>query len=141
MTKITKNKAIPCKCIEFAGYLLPSGYGQKWFRGRKWRAHRVAWVLANGEIPDGMCVCHRCDNRACVNPDHLFLGTKADNSRDMVRKGRQTKGQDIVKSKITESQVLAIRADPRTQCEIAADYGVHRTLVSHIKRRKIWVHI
>lgn len=59
----------------------------------RWRAHRYAWFIANGPIPPGMNVCHKCDNRECINPDHLFLGTQTDNHRDMEAKGRQSRGE------------------------------------------------
>lgn len=66
----------------------PYGYGRFNYQGKQVQAHRVAWILTNGPIPDDLCVLHSCDNPPCCNPDHLFLGTKGDNNRDCIRKGR-----------------------------------------------------
>lgn len=76
-------------CWEWQGYVGPDGYGQGHLGMKRGHAQRIAWELTNGPIPDGMFVCHRCDNRICVRPDHLFLGTALDNIRDMDRKGRR----------------------------------------------------
>lgn len=75
-------------CWEWTGFK-NKGYGQLEFRGKTQRAHRVVWMLIYGEIPDGLCVLHHCDNPSCCNPAHLFLGTMLDNNRDMIKKGRQ----------------------------------------------------
>ena len=74
-------------CWLFTGYVNAKGYGYMHFRGKQWRAHRVAWVLHFGEIPSGLNVCHSCDETSCVNPEHLFLGTQMANIRDARRKG------------------------------------------------------
>ena len=81
-------------CWEWIAFRLKSGYGRFWYKGAPHQAHRVSWMLHNlSEIPKGQCVLHRCDNPPCVNPDHLFLGTDADNVRDRDQKGRQNNMQ------------------------------------------------
>ena len=79
-------------CWEWIGLILNTGYGQISWKGKDWSAHRVAWILTNGEIPPGLYICHKCDNRKCVRPDHLFAGTQRENIDDMVAKGRSLKG-------------------------------------------------
>jgi hypothetical protein len=79
------------ECLEWGGYRSPSGYGVVSVGGRNLRAHRVFYAAFVGDVPEGMSVCHKCDNRACVRPDHLFLGTDRDNTRDSIAKGRFTK--------------------------------------------------
>ncbi len=118
------------------------GYGHFYLNGAAF-SHRVSWTIYRGEIPKGMNVCHKCDTPSCVNPDHLFLGTDADNIRDAVRKGRwsDARGEAHGNSKLTNEQVTAIRNDPRIYDEIKADYGIARSHVCRIKRRQAWSHI
>lgn len=128
-------------CLEFTGQITAWGYGQIYIRQTRWSTHRLAWTLAHGPIPPGMQVLHRCDNPACINPEHLFLGTQADNMKDMARKGRSSRGVKNRTAKLTEEQVLAIRADPRPHRTIAACYGIKHTNVGDIKRGRIWRHV
>ena len=108
--------------------------------GKATAAHRVSYELFNGNIPTGMCVCHKCDNPKCVNPEHLFLGTQAENIADMVAKNRNKAGFNIKtgishhRAKITDDEILAIRADVRSSRVIGEIYGLHHTYVSRIKR-------
>ena len=113
----------------------PHGYGQLRLDGTTRYAHRVAYRLVKGPIPTGLDVCHLCDVRACVNPAHLFVGTRADNMQDAARKGR------VGSAKLTPEDVRAIRADTRPQVAIAASYGVVQTTISSIKRGKTWRHV
>jgi len=106
---------------------------------RNMYAHRLSWMLLNGPIPPGMNVLHRCDTPACVNPDHLFLGSQRENMRDCVTKGRLAINRN--KAKVTEEQVRAIRADTRRHHIIAADYGLKRNAVWKIKHRRSWAHV
>lgn len=125
-------------CLIWPGSIEKTGYGRATYKGRKWWAHRLAYTLSVGPIPAGKIICHRCDNPRCVNPDHLFLGTRPENSADMLRKGRSAKGERHSQSKLTERDVLAIRADARTQRIVAAEYGIDRVTVSDIRRGKSW---
>ena len=77
-------------CWNWIGAYSNQGYGRISVHGKQMQAHRAAWIIAHGQIPPGMCICHHCDNRKCVRADHLFLGTPADNTLDMVRKNRQS---------------------------------------------------
>lgn len=140
-------------CWEWRGYRMPFGHGQ--FRAnaiarRPMLSHRVSWMIANGPIPRGLCVCHKCDNPCCVRPDHLFLGTVGDNQRDMAKKGRHPrnktgylptgKSHHYYKKgpKITREQAQTIRKSTGTNIEIGAKYGVDPSLISRIKSGEVW---
>lgn len=107
------------------------------------RAHRFMWELGAGPIPAGLCVCHSCDNRLCVNPAHLFLGTHADNIRDRDAKGRHRapKGTENGHAKLTDEVVRAILTSTDSQRAIAARFGVNQSQVSRIRRGKAWTHV
>lgn len=127
-------------CWEWVAAMGVNGYGHYWFSGRPRPAHQAAYLLFKGPIPDGLLVLHECDNRRCVNPSHLFLGTNAENMADMVQKRRQAIGSKVGSSKLTEDQIAAIREDRRSQRRIGADYGVSHTTIWQIKTGQIWRH-
>ena len=114
------------------------GYGMFWFNGTNVGAHRFSYSLYKGEIPKDKHVCHSCDNRKCVNPKHLWLGSRLENQKDMVEKGRSLKGTKQNNNKLTEEQVLSIYKDSRSLHAIARDYGVNASNVDHIKHGRSW---
>ena len=132
-------------CWLWTGTVAWSGYGLFWLDGKMQSAHRVAWTLENGDVPSGVHVCHTCDVRHCVRPEHLWLGTHSDNMRDAVAKGRarhpDNRGIKCGTSELTEAEVRAIRSDPRTLKQIGAAYGIDWSHVGAIKRREKWAHL
>lgn len=128
-------------CWNWLGAKADRGYGfYAPMPGVLLRAHRVAYALNNGGIDDELFVCHKCDNPSCCNPNHLFLGTPKDNMGDMISKGRKVvqRGEQNHYSKLKAQQVVQIFVDPRTNKEIAEDYGISRSLASMIRRRSLW---
>lgn len=99
-------------------------------------AHRVSWKMNFGPIPDGMLVCHTCDNGHCVNPAHLFLGSPQDNVRDMMKKKRGIVGSLNPRAKLTDSDVALIRASSLPAKALAASYGVAVTTIFRAKKRE-----
>lgn len=128
-------------CWLWLGASSPIGHGSVAVFGKVKRAHRVSWEVYRGPIPQGMCVCHKCDNPYCVNPDHLFLGTQTDNLRDMKQKRRHAFGSKNGMARLTPEKIIAIRADKRKPRFIAADYGISANHVWQIKSRARWGHI
>ena len=135
------SKANDSDCWVWQKRCYEDGYGQTQWNGKYVRAHRASFQVFVGPIPKGKLVCHKCDNPACLNPDHLLLGTPAENSADMASKGRSLQGERHHKAKLTEAQVKAIRADSRSGKLIGRDYGVSDTMVYMIKTRKSWAHV
>lgn len=133
----------PDDCWEWQASVRGFGYGQFWLSGTHVAAHRVAYELEVGEIPAGLVVRHRCDNPKCCNPAHLELGTHKQNSADMVERGRQNSpvGERHGSCKLTEQQVLEIRASNEPQHVLAARYGVTQTRISAIRRGTNWSHL
>lgn len=139
----------PEECWEWQACRIAKGYGHCRWNGIYWKAHRISYVLAFGEIPDGLFVLHKCDNPPCVNPAHLFLGTSADNVQDMITKGRWTSPPRIgalnSNAKLTEENVIEIRKMHESgnyiHRELAVIFGVGRTQIGNIINRNRWNHI
>jgi hypothetical protein len=128
-------------CWLWQGWMNPDGYGEFRMNYHTHLAHRLSYEWANGEIPDGMCVCHSCDVPACVNPDHLFLGTQADNVRDRHEKGHTAHGEGAAASKLTVSEVRTIRElfdSGRSKRSLAVQFGVSRKNIRCIVNRDTW---
>lgn len=143
-------RGAPDDCWEWQGSRARTNwpYGHFRFRGHTKTTHRLSYALHYGAIPEGMFVCHRCDNPPCVNPAHLFVGTHTDNVRDMHSKGRAattcTEGSKNGHTTMDEDAVRSIRARYRlgeSQSAIARDLGISQTTVSLMVLRRTWKHI
>ena len=117
-------------CILWVGNTGKTGYGMLNWQNQVWLAHRLAWMEIHGRIPAGMNILHRCDVRPCINPAHLFLGTTADNMRDLREKER-------IRGRLTNGALAAIRSATGSPREIAARYGVPEGVVSKIKHDQL----
>lgn len=133
------------RCWEWTASKNITGYGKINIGGKLFGSHRFAYELTYGEIPDGLNVLHRCDNPPCCNPDHLFLGTHSDNSKDMSEKGRVSFGENHWNSKLTEERVIKIRNEFSfgniTHTELSKKYNVSRRTIGDIVNKKLWRHI
>lgn len=125
-------------CLIFTGSWTNAGYGQATVDGKRGYTHRFAYREANGRIPDGLHVCHKCDTPPCCNPEHLFLGTHAENLGDASRKGRMHPGERNYNAKLDREKVRAIRSASKTNAELAAEYGVSQSLISRARRGLSW---
>ena len=131
-------------CWLWIGTQLKSGYGN--FRneyGMAEGAHRVSYRFFVGEIPDGMDVCHKCDVRPCINPGHLFAGTRLENVQDAMNKGRTARGDrlNMPQAKLTTAAVLAIRVSSESGNALASRYNVTRKYIYEIRGRKRWAYL
>jgi hypothetical protein len=135
------------RCHEWCGALLgptkrsSGGYGYFRLDGKAAYAHRTAWEFAKGPIEKGLMVLHRCNNRKCVNVEHLYLGTHDDNMADMTNAGRQSRGTHRPNAKLTEDEILEIRASNEKQQVLADRYGIKQPNISMVKANKIWRHV
>lgn len=149
-------------CWEWRGSLAPNGYGQFFRKSGSRQAHRISWELENGPIKNGLFVCHHCDNRKCIRPSHLFLGTHSDNMRDMERKGRGNlearkraaktmlrkrrvlRGEENTQRKLTKEQAELAKACPRKRgaaTRMAEAFGVSLTVITDIRNGKRWTQL
>lgn len=132
-------------CWIFQGYINPTGYGSIGYYGKTTLAHRASYDFHNGEIPDGLYVRHTCDVRVCINPDHLILGTHADNMRDSVERGRHLKGVKIPNSKLNPELVRLLKSKyvpwQYGYLRLANEFGLSKKTVRYVIEGKTWAHV
>ena len=140
--KVSKGPR-PKGCWEWTASTGTKGYGSFWYEFKTRGAHCVSWLLTGKDIPEGLYVLHHCDNRKCVNPEHLYVGTPQDNTDDMLERGRHVAcpGEANGYSKLTADQVRYIRYSSATQQNLADVLNVSRPLISMIKSRRIWKNV
>lgn len=148
--KIIKNVKLVNDCWEYQGCIQSNGYSRLRFNGKTVYGHRLSYEIFRGQIKKGLFICHSCDNRKCINPSHLFLGTQLDNMRDAVAKGRQAKGEKLSKlkrgelthlSKLNKEQVIEILNSSKSPKILAKEYMVSIDNIRRILKRDTWKHI
>lgn len=135
--KVTPNYKLNSEngCWEWLGAVHEFGHGRVWHKGKDIGAHRASWMVHIGAIPTGMCVLHKCDNPPCINPQHLFLGTRGDNNTDRCRKGRNGN------CKLTEEDIKEIRSMNGTYQEISDHFDMSIGQIWRIKNGESWRHV
>lgn len=141
--RFLKHVRVTGSCWEWTGSKRKDGYGRYGLAGKVWLAHRAANFYATGKLlPPEIKICHRCDNKGCVNPAHLFEGTQADNVADMIAKGRVnrgfTAGEHNSQAKLTRDQVAIIRSGKFKGRDLARRFGVSESTISSAKRGVNW---
>jgi hypothetical protein len=132
------------ECWNWKASTTRGGYGQFWLGGTQVKAHRVAWELTNGPIPEGMYCLHQCDNPRCCNPNHIRLGSLAENMQECVERDRIAKGERQASAKLTAKKVKEIRkkyARGISTIKLSAEYGVGATAIYEAVRRETWKHV
>jgi hypothetical protein len=133
-------------CRLWSGGTVRGGYGGLFYEGRNIMAHRAAWLCEHGYLPDDACVLHRCDTPACINPPHLFLGTRLENAQDRERKGRgyDRRGERNGRSLLTMEQVVEIKNAPPSygyKVRLSKEYGVSVGAIKQIRMGRTWRHV
>lgn len=135
-------------CWEWQGSVTEKGYGRFDVsinnKTKHFRAHRISYELCIGDIPPNIMVCHECDNPSCINPEHLFLGTNADNIADMMKKNRQRKGEIHGRNKLSLDEVQYIKSFPKyhgSGVKLAEQFAVSKTTIYDIRNGKRWKHL
>ena len=128
------------ECWEWEGAKI-KGYGVLWFGKRTFKAHRFSYLIHKGKIQAGKFICHTCDNKACVNPDHLYQGTAKDNAKDAIERNRLCCGENNYNAKLSKEQVMKIIKSKAKGVDLALEYSVDKNTICAIRKRKSWKHL